>query len=94
MKTLLFRVATLLFILAISYFVYYLLLYDKILISIPCIISYAHGTAIDRHLLILGLLPIYIGVMVFGATFLGILAGNKVQQYFNKPVKMKRLTKK
>lgn len=66
---------------AIAYGVYYLLLHDNCLnTSISSIITYSHGLAVRKHLLVLGLLPIYIAAMIFGAGILGIYLGTALQQ--------------
>lgn len=62
------------------YIAYYLLLRDNYLhSSISSIIDYSHNLAIREHLLILGLLPIYIGFMIFGAATVGLYLGASIQ---------------
>lgn len=59
---------------------YYLLLHENCMHSaIPCIISYSHTLTMKKHLIVLGLLPVYIALMIFGAVMLGIYLGNKVE---------------
>lgn len=59
---------------------YYLLLHENIMHSaISCIITYSHSLPMKKHLVVLGLLPIYIALMIFGAGMLGIYLGNKVE---------------
>lgn len=85
MKNLNFYATALLIVVIISSLLYYLLLCDNILnTSIQDIIHYAHSLTVDKHILVLGLLPIYIGVMIFGATWLGVYVGKKIQQLFSK----------
>lgn len=68
---------------AMTYAVYYLLIYDNFLnISISSIIAYSHQLTIRAHLLVLGLLPIYIAAMIFGAGILGFYLGGALQQLF------------
>ncbi|HVE44330.1 MAG TPA: hypothetical protein VNC84_04260 [Gammaproteobacteria bacterium] len=58
---------------------YYLLLRDNFLhTSIGSIVQNSHHFKIIAHLIILGLLPIYIGTMLFGAAMVGIYVGNSV----------------
>ena len=70
------------------YFAYYLLLRDNYLhSSIASIITYAHHLAIREHLLILGLLPIYIAFMIFGSATVGLYLGASVQTLLSRTVK-------
>jgi O-antigen/teichoic acid export membrane protein len=65
---------------AVFYVVYYLLLCDNGLhTSISSIISYSHQLHHKKRLLILGLLPIYIAAMIFGAAILGIYLGSRLK---------------
>jgi len=53
--------------------VYMLLLQDNALnTSISCIISKAHNLELKEHLIVLGLLPIYIATVIFGSALLGM----------------------
>jgi hypothetical protein len=71
------------------YIAYYLLLRDNYLhSSISSIITYSHHLAIREHLLILGLLPIYIAFMIFGAATIGLYLGASIQSL------LARITKK
>lgn len=68
-----FRLSTMLILGVMIYTAYYLLLKDNVLhSSISSIIAYSHHVALKKHLLILGLLPIYIAAMIFGAVILGL----------------------
>lgn len=84
----------------IFYLTYYLLLQDNIFhLSISSIIAYSHHLAIQKRLLVVGLLPIYIGLMIFGAAILGIflcsIVQNKQAKYLFKTLKSKtQFTKK
>jgi hypothetical protein len=67
---------------------YYFLLQDSILhISIASIIERSARLDIEEHIIVLGLLPIYIATMIFGAAFIGSYLGHFLQQilkYFSK----------
>lgn len=64
------------------YCAYYLLLQDNFLhTSISDIIASSHQLHTQKHLLVLGLLPIYIGTIVFGFAMLGIYLGLQVQRH-------------
>lgn len=63
------------------YVTYYLLLQDTFLhASISDIINRSHQLKSQKHLLVLGLLPIYIGTMVFGSAVLSIYLGAAIQR--------------
>jgi hypothetical protein len=67
---------------------YYLLLHDGILrSSISSIISYSSQLTIRQHFIVLGLLPIYIAAMIFGAILLGIYLGSKLERFFQRSFK-------
>ncbi len=66
---------------AAFYVAYYLLLKDTFLhTSISDIISRSHQLRAEKHLLILGLLPVYIGTIIFGAATLGIYLGTLIKR--------------
>lgn len=61
--------------------VYYVLVSDNFLhISIASIISSSHYLGEADHILVLGLLPIYIALMIFGAGMAGVYLGSAIQQ--------------
>lgn len=67
------------------YLAYYLLLARSGLhTSITSIISASEVQALPRHLLILGLLPIYIACMIFGSALIGVYLGNTVPELINR----------
>ena len=73
------------------YIAYYLLLTDNSLhSSIASIIDYAHHLSIKEHLIILGLLPIYIAVMIFGSATVGLYLGATVQSLLSRTVERYR----
>ncbi len=68
-------------VLVVFYISYFHLLQDSFLnISIASVITYSHQFEIKQHLLILGLLPVYIAAMIFGAASLGLYLGSLLQQ--------------
>lgn len=65
---------------AMFYVTYYLLLQENCFnASISSIIDKSHKLEHIKHLIVLGLLPIYIATMVFGSTMLGLYLGSKLQ---------------
>ncbi len=67
---------------------YYLLLRDNFLhTSIASIITLSETVKLKEHLLILGLLPIYIGTMIFGAALIGIYLGSSLQTVVSRTVR-------
>jgi len=65
--------------------IYYVLLQDNMLnISISSIIEYSHHLKNNKHLLVLGLLPIYIATIVFGAAIVAIYIGSILQNIYTK----------
>jgi hypothetical protein len=74
------------------YVAYCLLLHDNTLqMSVSALIVRSHQLSMYQHLLILGLIPIYIGVVIFGAAMLGILVGDVLQYQLFLPIKAKLL---
>lgn len=71
-----------------SLLAYYLLLCENFLhTSISEIIDYSDTLEVTQHMLILGLLPIYIAAMVFGAAMFGIYLGSILQHIIFKNIK-------
>ena len=67
------------------YVVYYLLLQDNLLhLSISSIINLDNHLAKHSHFLIVGLLPIYIACMIFGAASVAIYIGELLQRYLKR----------
>lgn len=86
-KRLKFNIGTIIAFTALSYVVYYLLVSDNSLhISIGYIISHTHHMALKKHLIVLGLLPVYIAIMVFGAATLGTYIGSSLQHLITRTV--------
>lgn len=72
---------------------YYLLLYDNPLrVSLSSIIERSQELSVNTHLLVLGLIPIYIAIIIFGAATLGIYLGAILQQVLVKPLKGKGIS--
>lgn len=71
--------------LAVSYFIYYLLLPDNILpFTIPSALTCINHWVRHWHVLAVGLLPIYLALMIFGAGVLGIYFGSAAQRWLTR----------
>lgn len=67
---------------AVSYFIYYLLVLDKDLpFSIGSILASVHHWGSEWRILIVGLLPIYVAFVLFGMAVLGMYLGSTFQQW-------------
>ncbi|MBV9576221.1 MAG: hypothetical protein JO149_06325 [Gammaproteobacteria bacterium] len=66
--------------------IYYFLLVNDFF-SISSIISNAHHLAIKKHLLVLGLLPVYIAAMIFGSAVIATYLGSSIQNRISKAVR-------
>lgn len=61
---------------------FYLLIADNILhCSISEVITYARSLQMNQHALVLGMLPIYIATVIFGAGILGAIIGKRVEKF-------------
>jgi hypothetical protein len=70
------------------YAVYTLLLQDNFLnTSISSIISRSHHLEPRIHLIVLGLLPIYIATVIFGSAMLGMYIGSWITQAMMRGIK-------
>jgi hypothetical protein len=66
---------------AAALFIYYFLLHHNALhASISSIVAYADTLSLGKHLLMLGVLPVYISFIVFGAMTLGVYISLRVEQ--------------
>ena len=75
-----FNISTITAFMITIYMAYYLLLADNFLhCSISSIISYSTHLAIKKHIMIFGLLPIYIATMIFGSALIGAYLGSKLE---------------
>ena len=87
-KFLTMQISTIIALTIAGYIAYYFLLQDNFLhISISSIMQFSHHLAIRSHLLVLGLLPIYIATMIFGAAMGGIYLGSTLQNILVRTVK-------
>lgn len=76
-----FNVGILIALIAAFYITYYLLLQDNCLhTSISDIITRSHQLKDQQHLIVLGLIPIYIATIMFGSATLGIYLGALAQR--------------
>lgn len=65
----------------VSYLIYYLLLRDSILpFSIGSVVSHIDRWTKHWHVLVVGLMPIYIALMIFGLGILSIYFGSALQR--------------
>lgn len=79
------NIGTLISLTAVSSMGYYLLLHDNFLhTSITAIINYSQSMSLKPHLIVLGLLPIYIATVIFGTAILGAHVGSALQQFVNR----------
>ncbi len=64
------------------YFIYYLLLKDDLLpFSIPFVLSSINHWSHHWHVLVVGLMPIYLAVVIFGAAMFGIYFGSALHRW-------------
>lgn len=62
---------------------YYFLMMDNFLhTSISSIINHARHLAVKKHLIVLGLLPIYIATIIFGSVSLVIYVSSRLEHLF------------
>lgn len=77
---------------ACGYIVYYLLICDNHLhTSIRSIITSSQSLDVKHHLLILGLLPIYIGIMIFGSGLMSLYLAHVYKKYLYPRLKSHKL---
>ncbi len=78
-------ISTAIAVMVASFIAYYLLLHENCLhSSIAEIINFSHSLEITQHAIILGCLPVYIAIMVFGAFIFGIYLGTMLQHFLLK----------
>lgn len=66
--------------LAAIYLIYYLLLQDNVLpFSIASVHANISHWAKDKHALVAAFLPVYVALMIFGASVVGIYLGTRIQ---------------
>lgn len=49
--------------------------------SLTSIINEAHILHVKTHLLVVGLLPVYVGLLVFGTAIIGIYLGSNLRHF-------------
>lgn len=65
---------------AMSLMAYYILICDNVLnTSVSAIITWSHQLSVNKHLIVLALIPIYIAIIIFGAALLSIYLGSALQ---------------
>lgn len=66
------------------YVIYYLLLRDNLLpFSISSVLSSINHWARNWHILVVGLMPVYIAFMLFGTSILGAYLGSALQRWIS-----------
>lgn len=74
-----------------AYFAYYLLLTEnRAHCSIAKVIEYAHRLPVTKHLLLLGLLPIYIATIIFGLSIIFATAGHWLEKQISRAMRQKK----
>ena len=74
-----------------GYIAYYLLISNNWLhCSIATIIQYAHTLPVNRHLILLGLLPIYIAFVIFGSALLIASLGKWLEGLVMRPFRQRK----
>lgn len=70
---------------------YYLLISDNSLhCSIATFIRYGHSLSVKQHLFLLGMLPIYIAIVIFGSALLGAALGRWIENHFMRPLRQRK----
>ncbi len=88
-KTILSAISIFTFVGTVIYLTYLFLLHDTILhSSISSIVHNAHHFTLTQHLFILGLLPIYIAGILFGASMIGLFLASRVANLLKTSKKM------
>ena len=68
--------------------IYYFLLHENFMhLSIACIINNSHHLADRQHIVVLGLLPIYIAIIIFGTTVAAFSCSRWLRNVFYKQQK-------
>ncbi len=67
------------------YVIYYLLLKDTVLpFSVSSLLTWGNHCSKQWHILTIGLIPIYLAMIVFGAGMLSIYLGSVLQHWLSK----------
>ena len=86
-KYLAFNLGTLIALCGVFCFAYYLLLNDSLVyISLTDIIDRSNELSLAKHLFVLGLVPIYIAIVIFGAATIGFYLGAIIQRVVIEPL--------
>lgn len=86
-----FNIGGVIFLIAVIYITSYILLRDnKIPFSIHSVLSSINHCCRHWHVLSVGLLPIYVGLMVFGSGMVGVYLGSLFQRWAARKLKFKK----
>lgn len=89
----LFNLGTLIAFCGVFFIAYYLLLNDSLLsVSLTSMIDGSNELSLTTHLLVLGLIPIYIAIVIFGSATIGVYLGDIIQRIVILPLKNKTLS--
>lgn len=81
----------LLSILITGFIAHYILISDNSIgTSITSVIHYAHSLPVHKHLILLGVLPIYIAVIIFGSAMISAKVGGWLEKIMMKPFKPRK----
>ncbi len=73
------------FLLATVYIIYYLLLKDTLLpFSVSSLLAWGDNCSKCWHVLAVGLIPIYLAMVIFGAGVLSVSIGSALQRWLTK----------
>jgi len=79
-----FNLGALICLVAVVYLIYYLLLMDHLLpLSISSVFSGFNHRIHHWHVLAVGLLPVYLALMIFGTSIIGIYLGGALQRWIS-----------
>ncbi len=78
-------ISTFLAFLTTIYLTYNLLVCDNFLqCSLSSIISHSNHFPIKKHIVVFGLLPVYIATVIFGAGIFGVYLGSKIELLYSR----------
>ena len=66
------------------YIIYYFLVQDILPCSIDSVLNHTGHAAKKWHLIMIGLIPIYLGLVIFGTSILSLQGGAALQRWFIK----------
>lgn len=74
-----------------GFIAHYILISDnRIGSSVTTIIQYAHSLPVNKHLILLGVLPIYIAIIIFGSAMISATVGCWLEKKVMKPFKARK----